>query len=151
MRLTSAQAAEPENEICEPDPPDKNLIMRLETSTTHEGTAESAARLPMPVRMLPARVSWAYTPVVVGYHLVALLAFMPWFFSWTGVILFILGDYVFGVLGINLCYHRLLTHRGFKTPKWFEYVLATLAICCVQDTPARWVAVHRRHHQHADE
>jgi stearoyl-CoA desaturase (delta-9 desaturase) len=26
-----------------------------------------------------------------------------------------------------------------------------MAILCLQDTPARWVAVHRRHHQHADE
>jgi stearoyl-CoA desaturase (delta-9 desaturase) len=67
------------------------------------------------------------------------------------VILAIIGDFVFGVLGINLCYHRLLTHRGFRCPKWFEYTLAFLGFCCLQDTPARWVAVHRRHHQHADE
>jgi fatty-acid desaturase len=125
--------------------------MRRETSATREGTAGSAARLQLPAGVLPAHVFWTNAIVIFGYHLVALLAFMPRFFSWTGVILFILGDYVFGVLGINLCYHRLLTHRGFKTPKWFEYVLATLAICSVQDTPARWVAVHRRHHQHADE
>ncbi len=24
-------------------------------------------------------------------------------------------------LGAGICYHRLLTHRSFKTPKWFEY------------------------------
>src|SRR5438309_8688575 len=23
-------------------------------------------------------------------------------------------------------------------------------VCCLQDTPARWVAVHRLHHQHSD-
>jgi len=84
-------------------------------------------------------------------HLIAALAFFPWFFSWTGVLLAILGDYVFGVLGINLCYHRLLTHRGFRCPKWLEHTLAILGFCCLQDTPARWVAVHRRHHQYADE
>ncbi len=80
-----------------------------------------------------------------------LLAFVPWFFSWTGVVLALLGLYVFGTLGINLCYHRLLTHRGLVTPKPLEHVLAILGVCCFQETPARWVAVHRRHHQHADE
>ena len=76
---------------------------------------------------------------------------MPWFFSWTGVALMVAGIYVFGTLGINLCYHRLLTHRGFICPKWLEHTLAVLAVCGFQDTPARWVAVHRRHHEHADE
>ena len=114
-------------------------------------SAVPTGRLPLPAAVTLRRIDWLYGIMVIVYHLVAMLALLPWFFSWTGVILFILGDYVFGVLGINLCYHRLLTHRGFKCPKWFEHFLVILAICCVQDTPARWVAVHRRHHQHADD
>jgi stearoyl-CoA desaturase (delta-9 desaturase) len=98
-----------------------------------------------------SRIDWPYAITVVAFHLIAVLAVLPWFFSWTGVILFILGDYFAGVLGINLCYHRLLTHRGFKCSKRFEHFLAILGVLCVQDTPARWVAVHRRHHQHADD
>ena len=62
----------------------------------------------------------------------------------------VLGLYVFGSFGINLCYHRLLAHRGLVCPKWLEHGFAILAVCCMQDTPARWVAVHRRHHEHAD-
>ena len=31
--------------------------------------------------------------------------------------------FVSGSLGIGMGYHRLLTHRGFKTPKWVEYFL----------------------------
>jgi len=57
---------------------------------------------------------------------------------------------VFGSLGINLYYHRLLTHRGLTCPRWVERCLAISGVCCVQDTPARWVAIHRRHHEHAD-
>ena len=102
---------------------------------------------------LPGRrqIDWFYAPWLVGGHLLALLAFIPWFFSWTGVILCVIGLYVFGGLGISLCYHRLLTHRSFECPKWLEYTLVVLSICCIQDTPARWVAVHRRHHEFADE
>lgn len=81
----------------------------------------------------------------------ALLAFIPWYFSWTGVIVAVITARLSGLLGINIGYHRLLTHRGFRCPKWLEHVLVVIAICCVEDTPARWVAVHRRHHQHADE
>ena len=29
--------------------------------------------------------------------------------------------------------------------------MAVLAVCSFQDTPARWVAIHRRHHEHADD
>jgi stearoyl-CoA desaturase (delta-9 desaturase) len=34
---------------------------------------------------------------------------------------------------------------------WLEHFLSILGVCCLQDTPARWVAVHRFHHQHSDE
>ena len=62
----------------------------------------------------------------------------------------IVGIFVFGYLGINLCYHRLLTHRGLKLPKWLEHTLSIFAICCLQDTPAKWVGAHRWHHVHSD-
>ena len=84
-------------------------------------------------------------------HLVAGLAFFPWFFSWTGVAVLVVGIYLFGLVGINLCYHRLLTHRGFSCPLWFEHTIALLGVCCAQDSPPHRVAVHRRHHQFADE
>jgi fatty-acid desaturase len=110
----------------------------------------STSRLPLPAAVNRRRVVWSYVIAIGLYHLVALLALVPWFFSWTGVALAVLGLYVFGTLGINLCYHRLLTHRGLVCPKWLEHGFAVLGVCCMQDTPARWVAVHRRHHEHAD-
>ena len=81
----------------------------------------------------------------------ALLAFVPWFFNWSAVAIAVAGFYVFGTLGIGLCYHRLLTHRSFVCPKWLEHAFAVLGVCCIQDTPARWVATHRHHHANADE
>ena len=84
-------------------------------------------------------------------HLMAALAAVPWFFSWTGLLLFAAGLFLFGMCGINLGYHRLLTHRSLSCPLWLERTLATLAVCAVQDSPPHWIAVHRRHHQFADE
>src|SRR5919109_1377832 len=86
----------------------------------------------------------------VGVLLLALLVFVPWFFSWTGVVLLVVGIYLFGMIGINLGYHRLLAHRSFSCPPWLEHVLAVLGVCSAQGAPAWWVAIHRMHHQFAD-
>jgi len=107
--------------------------------------------LHLPTTVARKKIHWPYVVGVGMVHLLALLAFVPWLFSWSGLALAVAGLYVFGTLGINLCYHRLLTHRGFECPRWLERFFALLGVGCLQDTPARWVAVHRLHHQHSDE
>ncbi len=54
-------------------------------------------------------------------------------------------------LGICVGFHRLLTHRSFACPRWLERTFVLLGTCCVMESPPYWVAVHRRHHQFADE
>ena len=89
-------------------------------------TAEYAApvaaneRLMLPAGVVPFQLNWPYILGIGAYHIAALLAFMPGYFSWSGLILAILGTHLCGLFGINLCYHRLLTHRGLKCPKWLE-------------------------------
>jgi stearoyl-CoA desaturase (delta-9 desaturase) len=96
-------------------------------------------------------IAWLNVIGILGIHLLALGALLPELFSWSGLVLALGGLYVFGVLGINVGYHRLLTHRSFQCPLWLEHTLALLGVCCLQDTPAWWVAAHRKHHQHSDE
>jgi stearoyl-CoA desaturase (delta-9 desaturase) len=107
--------------------------------------------LALPDAVNARRIVWLTAGGIVLYHALALCALWPWLFSWAGLALAGLGCYVFGTLGINLGYHRLLTHRGFACPRWLERAVAFLGVCCLQDTPARWVAIHRMHHQHSDE
>jgi len=97
------------------------------------------------------RLDWYYVSGVAGVHLLALLAFFPWFFSWTGLLLVPIGMYVFGTLGTCVGFHRLLTHRSFACPRGLERVLVLLGTCCMMESPPYWVAVHRMHHQHADD
>lgn len=94
---------------------------------------------------------WDYIGFFAALHLISLLIFVPWFFSWPAVIAFVAGVVVFGQLGIPIGYHRMLSHRSFRSPKWFERTLVTLAMCSGQETPARWVAWHRKHHAHSDQ
>jgi fatty-acid desaturase len=107
--------------------------------------------LPLPEGVEPYRIDWVNTAVIGGFHALALLALSPFFFDWIAVFVAIVSARLFGLLGINVGYHRLLTHRGFKCRKWLEHALVVCAICCAEDTPSRWVAVHRRHHEKADE
>lgn len=106
-------------------------------------------RVPKPVGVTN-RVLWEYVIPVIFFHLLIPLAFLPYMFSWWGVVWLLVGNYIFTSLGIGAGYHRLLTHRGFKCPLWFEYILTSLGVCSFQDSPARWVLVHRLHHQHSD-
>jgi sn-1 stearoyl-lipid 9-desaturase len=57
---------------------------------------------------------------------------------------------VSGMLGIGMGYHRLLTHRGYKTPKWVEYFLTLCGTLALEGGPIFWVATHRIHHQYSD-
>lgn len=97
------------------------------------------------------RIVWRYAIPIVTLHLLALACLTPWLFSWTGLVLLVAGIYFYGALGINIGYHRLLTHRSFECPKWLEYALTTIAICCLEDSPGSWVATHRLHHNDSDE
>lgn len=108
-------------------------------------------RLPLPDGTALRKIDWVAVLIIGSFHLVALLACLPWFFSWASVWVMVVGVFVFGYLGINLCYHRLLTHKGLVCPKWLEHTFAVLAVCCAQDTPARWVGIHRWHHVKSDE
>ncbi len=94
---------------------------------------------------------WEYLVPILSVHFLACLALLPWCFSWSGVCLAVLGTVVFGTLGINLCYHRVLSHRSLKLSSRVERTLATIALCSLEDTPARWVANHRLHHVHSDD
>jgi fatty-acid desaturase len=81
-------------------------------------------------------------------HLGVFAAF--WFTTWKAVAVFVLLHLIFGGVGICIGYHRLLTHRSFKTPRVVEYALALMGALCMQGGPIEWVALHRKHHQHSD-
>jgi stearoyl-CoA desaturase (delta-9 desaturase) len=54
-------------------------------------------------------------------------------------------------VGIGMCYHRLLTHRGYHVPKWLEYVMSVFATMSLEGGPIFWVSTHRVHHQLSDQ
>ena len=61
------------------------------------------------------------------------------------------GLYLLYGMGITVGYHRLLTHRAFKTHKPVEYGFAVLGSMGLQGGVLDWVADHRKHHAHTDQ
>jgi stearoyl-CoA desaturase (delta-9 desaturase) len=70
--------------------------------------------------------------------------------TWRAVIVALFLWWLAGGLGIGIGYHRLLTHRGFKTPKLVEYFLTLCGTLALEAGPIAWVATHRIHHAHTD-
>ena len=59
--------------------------------------------------------------------------------------------YVLTGLGITVGFHRLLTHRAFKTYAWLRGTFAALGSAAVEGPVIAWVADHRKHHAFSDE
>jgi stearoyl-CoA desaturase (delta-9 desaturase) len=62
-----------------------------------------------------------------------------------------IGFYVVTAHGITIGYHRLLTHRAFKANRVLKVGLAIAGSMAIQGGVIRWVADHRKHHQHSDQ
>ena len=108
--------------------------------TTLRAAAQSAIRL--------SNVNWVTAGFMVVFHVLAVAAF--WFFTWTNLVVALVLYWMAVGFGISMGYHRLHTHRGFKTSKAFEYFLAVCGTLTLEGGPIFWVATHRLHHQHSD-
>jgi fatty-acid desaturase len=73
-----------------------------------------------------------------------------WQTTWAAVGVALLLHLICGGFGICVGYHRLLTHRSFKCPKFLEYAMALAGSLSMQGGPIEWVALHRKHHQYSD-
>jgi stearoyl-CoA desaturase (delta-9 desaturase) len=58
--------------------------------------------------------------------------------------------YLTTAIGVTVGYHRLLTHRAFRTYPWLERTFAVMGSMSVQGSVLDWVADHRKHHAHTD-
>jgi len=84
-----------------------------------------------------------------------LLLFVAGWLAWGGILhwqdLMVMSiTYLLTGLGITVGYHRLFTHRSFKTGKAVRAVLAILGSAAIEGSVIEWVATHRMHHRFSD-
>ncbi|HYY21923.1 MAG TPA: acyl-CoA desaturase, partial [Thermoleophilaceae bacterium] len=80
---------------------------------------------------------------LVGWQLWASLL------GWNDIFVFLL-LYVLTGLGVTVGFHRLLTHRAFKTTGPIRAALAILGSAAIEGPVISWVVDHRKHHAFAD-
>ena len=62
-----------------------------------------------------SNINWVTSFFMAAFHIGAIAALF--FFSWKALFLAIGLWWISGSLGIGMGYHRLLTHRGYRTPR----------------------------------
>ena len=68
---------------------------------------------------------------------------------WHDLVVFAI-TYSLSGLGVTVGYHRLFTHRSFKTTRPVRAVLAVLGSMAVEGPVIEWAATHRKHHRFSD-
>jgi fatty-acid desaturase len=94
------------------------------------------------------KMNWLTISVLTLLHIGAIAALFC--FSWRNLAVALFVYWIAVGFGISLGYHRLHTHRGFKTSLLFEYFLAVCGALSFEGGPIFWVATHRIHHQKSD-
>jgi fatty-acid desaturase len=103
----------------------------------------------LPQRVTQAKIRPEMLTALLVIHGLALAA--PFTFTWPGLITFVVMSFVTGCLGVTLCYHRLLSHRSFKTHKIVKYFLMLCGTLSLEGDPSWWAATHRIHHMESDQ
>ena len=93
-------------------------------------------------------LKWNATVFMIIFHIGAVAALFV--FNWRALVVAIVLWWITASLGVGMGFHRLLTHRGYKTPRLVEYVLSVLGTLTLEGGPIYWVVTHRIHHAFTD-
>ncbi len=93
---------------------------------------------------------WGTIGFMIVIHLLTVFALFPKFWSFQAVSALLILYWVTACLGVTLGYHRLLSHRSFRVPRWLERFFATCGALSCQHGPIDWVGLHRHHHTFSD-
>ena len=90
-------------DVHSPDARKVDPMPELSTSIQHDPhSVEKPDSYPSPLANGTAKLCPPRVATVAGLHLLALLVFVPWFFSWAGVALFVTSIFLIGTVGIDI-------------------------------------------------
>src|SRR6184192_3665309 len=82
-------------------------------------------------------IKWNATVFMALFHVGAVAALFM--FSWRALLVSILLWWISASLGVGMGFHRLLTHRGYKTPKLVEYFITFCGLLALEGGAINWV------------
>uniref|UniRef100_A0A2P2IR69 Delta 9 desaturase n=1 Tax=Rhizophora mucronata TaxID=61149 RepID=A0A2P2IR69_RHIMU len=124
VKRTVVESDEPDGEIPQPEPKAKNFgrILLSDVVVKRKRNVFWSRKW--------SSLDISTAGVILAMHLLSLFA--PFCFNW-GAFWVAFGLYVVtGLLGITLSFHRNLSHRSFKLPKWLEYLFAYCGVQALQ-------------------
>lgn len=98
--------------------------------------------------------NWLNISFLVPAHLGGLLLWPLYVYfgggiQWQEIAVFVF-MFVFGVFGINIGYHRSLSHRAFKMSPGLKLFTLLGAASTMEGSVLTWCSDHRRHHKYED-
>jgi len=109
-------------------------------------TAVRPVSMPLLDRVASGVVT-AVPPIMVAVGMV--FGWLGNLFDWKDVLILVISYVVIGT-GVTVGFHRLLTHRSFKTSRLLRAGFAALGSAAAEGPVIDWVATHRKHHQFSD-
>src|SRR3954447_14229884 len=91
------------------------------------------------------------TITVLPFLCLGLVGWQLWerLLGWSDLVVFAI-MYVVTAMGVTVGFHRLFTHRAFKTGRTVRAILAVLGSAAIEGPVISWVADHRKHHAFSD-
>jgi stearoyl-CoA desaturase (delta-9 desaturase) len=88
---------------------------------------------------------------ILPVGLLGLAMWLAWggILHWSDLVVFAV-TYLLAGAGITVGFHRLFTHRAFKTSAPMRALLAVLGSAAIEGPVIEWVATHRQHHRFSD-
>ena len=88
---------------------------------------------------------------IIPFLMLGFVAWQLWgdWLNWSDFVVFAL-VYIPTGLGITVGFHRLFTHRSFKTGPAMRGVIGALGSAAIEGPIISWVADHRKHHAFSD-
>jgi len=99
---------------------------------------------------LGVRIANIVVIVVPFLGLITAIALLwGWGITWQHLVLMV-GMYIITGMGITIGFHRYFTHKSFEAIPPVKWMLGIFGSMAVEGPLLKWVAQHRRHHQHSD-
>jgi stearoyl-CoA desaturase (delta-9 desaturase) len=119
------------------------------THETRTNRQDYVAGMPAAGSVVDQAANLAVTIVPVG--LIGLAIQQSWgtLLAWQDILIFFATIIPFG-FGVTVGFHRLFTHRSFKTSRTMRFVWAAFGSMALEGPVIEWVAYHRRHHRFSD-
>lgn len=81
-------------------------------------------------------------------HIGAIYAILNFELHW--FLLSLMVYFITGCIGITMTYHRLLSHKSWKSPTFFSIIGVLSGFYGLVGSSIAWIATHREHHVHTD-